>query len=287
MKYTIVTFYRFVLLSQFESLQESLRSFCQAKGIKGTILLAKEGINGTVAGSQQAIDELVKHVNELPHLKEITPTFSQSEVMPFKRMKVKLKREIVTMGLKSVDPLKEVGTYVDPRDWNKLISSPDTVVIDTRNDYETSMGIFKGAVNPNIKTFQDFPNWLKENRQSMAKKKVAMYCTGGIRCEKATSFAREIGLEEVYHLQGGILQYLMQVPQSESLWSGDCFVFDERVSVGENLEPGHYELCRACRRPIEAGGKFYQEGVSCAYCYHEKSDSDRKRFASAPRANAW
>jgi UPF0176 protein len=206
--------------------------------------------------------------------------------MPFVRMKVKLKKEIVTMGVEDIDPNHIVGTYVAPKDWNALISDPDTIVIDTRNDYETAIGLFHGAVDPKTKTFREFPEWVKNNPGLHEKPKIAMYCTGGIRCEKATAFMKEQGFDEVYHLKGGILKYLEDVPAEESLWEGACFVFDERVSVEHGLKEGSHRLCHACRTPItveEVTSPFYEAGVSCSNCYGERTQEDRERYRERQR----
>ncbi|PRD42713.1 hypothetical protein C5748_14925 [Phyllobacterium phragmitis] len=284
--FTVAALYRFARLSHYEALREPLAKFCCRQGIKGTLLLAAEGINGTVAGSTEAIEQLIARIESEPELEGLELKYSYADEMPFHRMKVKLKKEIVTMGVPEVDPLKSVGTYVAPKDWNGLISSSDTVVIDTRNDYEVAIGTFRGALDPQTKTFREFPTWFEENREQLEGKKIAMFCTGGIRCEKATAFVKGLGFDEVYHLKGGILKYLEDVPSGESRWNGECFVFDERVSVGHGLQEGEIELCRACRHPItpqERLSQFYQEGVSCSHCYHQRSDEDRARYAERQR----
>jgi len=279
--FTVAALYRFARLPQYQELQQPLFDLCTSNGIKGTLLLAAEGINGTVAGSAQAIAELVRYLESIPELAGPELKYSYASAMPFHRMKVRLKREIVTMGVEDVDPLKTVGTYLSPTEWNDLISAEETIVIDTRNDYEVAIGTFQRAENPNTKTFREFPKWVEENRKKLEGKKIAMFCTGGIRCEKATAYVKGLGLDDVFHLKGGILKYLEEMPREESLWEGECFVFDERVAVGHGLTESDIELCRACRRPINAEDKlhqYYEEGVSCAACYYERSPEDRARY---------
>lgn len=280
-RYLVAALYHFVSFPRFKDFQQPLQDVCDANDIKGTLLLAHEGINGTVAGPAEGIANLLTFLRAQPEFKNLVHKESQASKPPFLRMKVRLKKEIVTMGVEDIDPNKVVGTYVDPKDWNDLISDPDTILIDTRNDYETAIGIFKGAVDPNIKTFREFPDWVRNNPGLHNKPKIAMYCTGGIRCEKSTAFAKELGFDEVYHLKGGILKYLEEVPEDESLWEGECFVFDERVSVGHGLKEGDYKLCRACRHPLtaeEIASPEYEDGVSCPHCIGERSDDDRIRF---------
>ena len=278
----VAALYRFARWAGHEDLREPLASFCSERGIKGTLLLASEGINGTVAGSDATISELLSYLEAIPALSGLEVKFSRAAHIPFHRMKVRLKKEIVTMGIEGVDSLDSVGAYVAPSDWNALISDPETVVIDTRNDYEVSLGTFRRALDPHTTSFSEFPAWARENRAALEGRKVAMFCTGGIRCEKATAFMKSIGVEDVFHLKGGILKYLEEVPQSESLWDGECFVFDERVSVTHGLMEGDASLCRACRHPlVEADRKLpqYVEGVSCPYCHDARSDEDRARYA--------
>jgi UPF0176 protein len=282
MTYRIAALYQFTALPDYEALQPSLLKMCELLEIKGTILLAREGINGTISGTHEAIDELLGFLREDPRLSDLEAKFSEAESAPFYRMKVRLKREIVTMGVDDIDPNKVVGTYVDPADWNELISDPDTILIDTRNDYEVEIGTFKGAVNPKTKTFRDFPNWVEENRERISKPKVAMFCTGGIRCEKASAFMKQNGFEDVYHLKGGILKYLETQPEEESLWGGECFVFDQRVAVRHNLEQGQYDQCFACRHPITEEDKqspLYIKGVACPRCHADMSEDQKARFA--------
>lgn len=280
----VAALYRFVAFAEPEKLQRLILAECKARAIKGTILLAHEGINGTVAGALEAIDELVGYLRGIPGCEELEVKYSHAADMPFYRMKVRLKKEIVTLGVEGIDPKREVGTYVQPEDWNALISDPDTVLIDTRNDYEVAIGTFEGAIDPRTKAFRDFPTWFREHREELAagKTKFAMFCTGGIRCEKSTAFLKAEGIDDVYHLEGGVLRYLETVSEAESKWQGECFVFDERVSVKHGLELGSMELCHACRRPISVEDKaseHFVEGVSCPACHAERSEEDRTRFA--------
>lgn len=280
--FRVAALYRFCRLDRFAELREPLASFCCARQIKGTLLLAPEGINGTVAGTPEAIDQLIEHLATIPEFHGLELKFSSASEMPFHRMKVRLKREIVTMGVEGLDPDRDAGTYVAANDWNALIADPDTIVVDTRNDYEVSLGTFRGALDPQTKSFREFPAWVESHRDELEGRKVAMFCTGGIRCEKATSYLKSIGLEDVFHLKGGILKYLEEVPAEQSLWDGECFVFDERVSVGHGLEEGDSELCRACRRPLTAADRAlpgYSPGISCAQCIDERSEADRARYS--------
>lgn len=285
---TVAALYQFTPFDDLEAIKAPLLAKCEEVGTKGTLLLAKEGINGTIAGSENAIAQVIGHIRTLPGCANIEVKYSHASEMPFNRMKVRLKREIVTMGEPDIDPTASVGRYVDPHDWNALISDPDVVVIDTRNDYEVGVGTFQGAVDPHTTSFREFPTWFREHREELltGKKKVAMFCTGGIRCEKSTSFLRSEGVDEVYHLKGGILKYLETVPKDESLWEGDCFVFDERVTVKHGLEEGEYSLCFACRRPVTEEDKAspaWEEGVSCPYCIEERSEAQRARYAERQR----
>ncbi|WP_370649319.1 oxygen-dependent tRNA uridine(34) hydroxylase TrhO [Neorhizobium galegae] len=277
----VAALYHFARFDRYESFREPLQAFCDENGIKGTLLIAREGINGTVAGSDAAISGLLAYLRAQPEFAGLEHKKSRASKMPFLRMKVRTKKEIVTMGVEDIDPKRIVGTYVEPKDWNALISDPETIVIDTRNDYETAIGIFKGAVDPQTKTFREFPDWVKNNPGLHNKPKIAMYCTGGIRCEKATAFMKEQGFDEVFHLKGGILKYLEEVPAEESLWEGACFVFDERVSVEHGLKEGNHKLCHACRNPItaeEVTSPYYEEGVSCSHCYPTRTEDDRDRY---------
>jgi len=282
MTYRVAALYKFVSLPDYARLREPLQNMCDLLGIKGTLLLAEEGLNGTIAGIDSAISDIIEFLRADLRLSDLDVKYSAAEDMPFYRMKVRLKREIVTMGIDGVDPNKTVGTYVDPSDWNALISDPDTILIDTRNDYEVGIGTFQGAVNPNTKTFREFPDWVEANRDSINKPKVAMFCTGGIRCEKASSFMLENGFDDVYHLKGGILKYLETQPQSQSLWEGDCFVFDQRVAVTHGLEESEYDQCFACRRPITEDEKQrpeYEKGVSCHHCHEKMTETQKAAFA--------
>ncbi len=278
--------YHFVRLNDYQSLRQPLYDFMIEHEIRGTLLLAGEGINGTVAGSKQAIDKLHHWLRSDKRLKDLRTKESFDNTMPFYRTRVKLKKEIVTMGIQGIDPNQVVGTYVKPEDWNDLISDPDMVLVDTRNDYEVAIGTFKNAINPETETFRQFPDYVKNNLNPGKHKKVAMFCTGGIRCEKSTAYLKEQGFEEVYHLQGGILKYLETVSADESMWDGECFVFDNRVSVNHQLEKGSYDQCHACRLPITEDDKNsdkYEPGVSCPCCYDKKSEQQRKRFAERER----
>jgi UPF0176 protein len=284
--FRVAALYRFCRFEAFEELRAPLAAFCCARGIKGTLLLAREGINGTVAGSDEAILELVAWLEVIPELAGLELKYSRAAEMPFHRMKVRLKREIVTMGVEGIDPLEGTGAYVAPQDWNALIADPDTIVVDTRNDYEVSIGTFRGAVDPKTSSFREFPAWVEQHRDELEGRKVAMFCTGGIRCEKATAYVKSLGIDEVFHLKGGILKYLEEVPAEESLWEGECFVFDERVAVSHGLEQGSAVLCRACRHPLapdEQASPQFQEGVSCPHCFEVRSDEDRARYAERHR----
>ncbi len=282
----VAALYRFCRLERFEALRETLFAACEEHHIKGTLLLAREGINGTVAGSEAGVAALVAHLRSIPEFEGLDVKYSIAAAMPFRRMKVRLKREIVTMGVDAVDPLQSAGTYVAPADWNALISDPDTLVIDTRNGYEVSLGTFRGAVDPGTASFREFPRWVERHRAELDGRKVAMFCTGGIRCEKATAYVKALGIEEVFHLKGGILKYLEEVPAAESLWQGECFVFDERVSVAHGLAEGEAELCRACRFPLTVADRRspkYRVGVSCPHCFEARSEADRARYAERHR----
>ncbi len=284
--FVVSALYHFVTLDNYQALRKPLYDYMVENDIKGTLLLAQEGINGTVAGSRAAIDKLHHWLRSDERLKDLRTKESYEHTMPFYRTRVKLKKEIVTMGVTGIDPNRVVGTYVKPEDWNDLISDPDVLLVDTRNDYEIGIGTFKNAVNPETETFREFPEYVKNNMEPGKHKKVAMFCTGGIRCEKSTAYLKEQGFEEVYHLQGGILKYLETVPQDESLWQGECFVFDNRVSVDHNLEKGSYDQCHACRLPITEDDKQsekYIAGVSCPSCHDKKSEQQRHRFAERER----
>ena len=282
----VLALYKFVELNDFRERREPLLAFCIEQGIKGTLLLAREGINGTVSGRREAIDALLVYLRSDARLRDLDAKESFDRDQPFYRMKVKLKKEIVTMGVEGIDPRRVVGTYVEPRQWNALISDPEVVLIDTRNEYEIEVGQFKHAVNPHTQSFREFPAYVAEHLDPKIHRKVAMYCTGGIRCEKSTAYLKEQGFDEVFHLHGGILKYLEEVPESESLWQGECFVFDNRVTVNHQLEKGDYEQCHGCRRPIthaDMQSEYYEEGVCCPRCYGALSQDQRERFAERQR----
>jgi UPF0176 protein len=283
---TVAALYKFTSFDDPAALRGPLLAACEAAGVRGTLLLAPEGINGTIAGTRAGIDAALAHIRALPGCADLEWKESQAEVMPFGKMKVRLKREIVTMGVPGTDPRAIVGTYVEPADWNDLISAPDVAVIDTRNEYEVAIGTFQGAVDPATTSFRDFPEWWARNKDRFHNKRIAMFCTGGIRCEKSTAFLKAQGVEEVYHLKGGILKYLEEVPEGESLWDGGCFVFDERVAVGHGLRELPHELCRACRRPIlpeDRARPEFEEGVQCHLCVGDYSEADRARFRERQR----
>ena len=280
-KIVVCALYRFVRLENYEALREPLLALMEQFDVRGTLLLANEGVNGTIAGSREGIDAVVAWLRSDERLAPLDTKESLHDELPFKRSKVKLKKEIVTLGVEGIDPNRVVGTYVEPKDWNALISDPDVVLIDTRNQYEVDVGTFKGAVSPVTETFRQFPDYVKEHLDPQKNKKVAMFCTGGIRCEKSTAFLKEQGFDEVYHLKGGILKYLEEVPENETLWQGECFVFDDRVTVDHKLQKGHYSLCNACRLPITEEDKQheqYEQGVSCPHCYGTHSDEQIARF---------
>lgn len=286
----VAALYQFTRFDDPAAIRGPLLDLCVAQGVKGTLLLAREGINGTIAGSDAAIDAVLAHVRALPGCAAIDVKFSHAEAMPFHRMKVRLKREIVTMGQPDIDPLAGVGHYVAPAEWNDLIADPDTVLIDTRNDYEVAIGTFRGAIDPQTRSFSEFPDWFRAKRAEIEAQgrtpKIAMFCTGGIRCEKSTAFAKAEGVEQVYHLKGGILAYLEQVPQDASLWDGECFVFDERVAVKHGLEVGDHVLCRACRMPVSPEARQspdYIEGVSCPACIGTRTEEQRASYAERHR----
>ena len=275
----VAAMYKFVSLPDYTEIRDPLLQVMEANDIKGTLLLAEEGINGTVSGTREGIDALLAWLRNDPRLVDIDHKESYCDEQPFYRTKVKLKKEIVTMGVPGIDPNKVVGTYVEPKDWNAIISDPEVLVLDTRNDYEVAIGTFEGAIDPQTVTFREFPAHVRENYDPTKHKKVAMFCTGGIRCEKASAFMLQEGYEEVYHLKGGILKYLEEVPQEESLWRGDCFVFDNRVTVRHDLSEGDYDQCHACRTPISAEDKeseHYQPGISCPHCWNTLSEKTRE-----------
>ena len=276
----VAALYKFAPLPDFEELREPLSAICRDNGVMGTLLLAREGLNGTIAGTRAGIDAVLSHLRTDSRLADLEHKESHATQMPFHRMKVRLKKEIVTLGVAGVDPNRKVGHYVQPEDWNTLISDPEVLVIDTRNDYEVGIGSFAGAEDPKTETFRQFPEYVRQNLDPKKHRKVAMFCTGGIRCEKASSFMLEEGFEEVYHLQGGILKYLETVPEAESLWDGECFVFDGRVAVTHGLETGSYSECRSCRAPLSVSDRrspLYERGISCHFCYHELTEEKRAR----------
>lgn len=282
----VAALYCFARFADPAAIRAPLLALCVELGVRGTILIAGEGINGTIAGSAAAIDAVVAHIRALPGCAAIAPKYAAAEAMPFHRMKVRLKREIVTMGVDAIDPLAGVGSYVAPADWNALIDAPDTVVIDTRNDYEVKIGSFTGAIDPGTAAFSDFPAWADARLPDLRDKRVAMFCTGGIRCEKATAYLKANGVDEVFHLQGGILKYLEEVPAEHSRWQGECFVFDERVAVGHGLAPGTHALCRACRMPVSEADRaspLYVESESCPACHGTRSAEQRAGYAERHR----
>ncbi|MEO6387382.1 MAG: rhodanese-related sulfurtransferase [Croceibacterium sp.] len=286
----VAALYRFARFEDCADLRGPLERVCRENGVYGTLLLAAEGINGTVAGSPEGIALVLSHIRSLPDCAELDVKLSSAPVMPFHRMKVRLKREIVTMGEPGIDPRTSAGKYVEAADWNALISDPDTLIIDTRNDYEVAVGSFEGAINPETASFRDFPAWFRRERDALLgtgiAPKVAMFCTGGIRCEKSTAFLAQEGVEQVFHLKGGILKYLETVPEEESLWRGECFVFDQRVTIGHGLAQGSHTLCHACRRPVseaDCQSALYEDGVSCPACHAERSDEQRASYRERHR----
>ncbi|NJL87018.1 MAG: rhodanese-related sulfurtransferase [Leptolyngbyaceae cyanobacterium SM1_1_3] len=285
----VAAFYRFVSLPDAPNLQKNLSDQCEANGIKGTILLADEGINATIAGSRQGIEAVLTFLQQDSRFDNLEVRESEAQTPPFERLKVRLKREIVTFGNATANPAYQVGTYVDPKDWNQLIDDPTTLVIDTRNEYEVSIGTFASAVNPQTRSFREFPGYVQTHLDPQKHTRVAMFCTGGIRCEKASAYLLSQGFEQVYHLQGGILRYLKEVPPAESRWQGECFVFDERVAVGHGLEPGSYEMCHACGHPIEQAAQAspqYEAGISCPACYDRLTPERRDRLRQRQQQQA-
>ena len=282
----VAALYQFTRFDDPVAVQTALVAACNAAATKGTLLIAREGINGTIAGTPDAVARVIGHIRALPGFAALEIKYSGAAAMPFYRMKVRLKREIVTMGQPDIDPLTGAGHYVEAAQWNALIDAPDVVVIDTRNEYEVEIGSFAGALDPKTSSFSDFPDWFRANRDVLEGKKVAMFCTGGIRCEKATAFLKAEGLDEIYHLKGGILKYLEDVPAADSRWSGECFVFDQRVAIGQGLAAGSYDLCHACRMPVSAGDKAsadYVDGVSCPKCAGARDDAQRAGYAERHR----
>jgi len=288
--FAVAALYRFARFPDCAALRGRLDALCRQQGVRGTLLLAPEGINGTIAGRAEAIDAVLAHIRALPDCADLDVKLSTTATMPFHRMKVRIKREIVTMGQPGIDPRAGAGTYVAAQEWNALIADPETIVIDTRNGYEVAVGTFAGAINPDTASFSDFPAWFRSRRGELLgqgrQPKVAMFCTGGIRCEKSTAFLKQEGVEMVYHLKGGILKYLETVPPADSLWQGECFVFDQRVTIGHGLAPGSYDLCHACRRPV--GGEdqespLFEAGVSCPACHAERTPQQRAAYRERHR----
>ncbi len=280
--YLVATFYSFTTLDDYTSMQEPIENCCRENDVKGIVLLASEGINSTIAGPRDGVMNVLHFLREDPRLAELSWKESIATKQPFGKLRVRLKKEIVTMGMPMIDPQRLTGTYVKPEEWNELISDPNVIVVDTRNDYEVEIGTFKNAINPDIASFGELPKWIEENIDVDMQPRVAMFCTGGIRCEKSTTLLKEAGLHEVYHLEGGILKYLERVQEDQSLWDGQCFVFDERVSVGHGLEVGEYELCRGCRHPIREEDKsspHFIDGVSCPRCHDKTTDEQKACFA--------
>lgn len=291
-RFLTAAFYKFVDLPDYAERKPALLAFCESRQVKGLILLAREGINSTIAGAPDDVHAVLAYLRANPLLADLQHKESFADKAPFYRMKVRLKKEIVTMHMDGISPTHMAGTYVKPQDWNALIADPEVVVVDTRNDYEVEIGTFSGAINPRIKTFAELPQWVQQSEQLQAhagkKPKVAMFCTGGIRCEKSTAYMRAQGFDEVYHLEGGILKYLENIPPADSLWQGECFVFDERVSVGHGLVPGHHGLCRACRQPLEDGATdspLYEAGVSCPRCHATTSETQKN--SARERQRQW
>ena len=290
MSVQVAAFYGFTAMAELPALQAELRAFAEAGGVRGTILLAEEGVNGTISGPEVGVQAVLAKLRQLPGLAQLEAKFSAAPEQAFHRLKVRIKREIVTMGCPTVKPAEQVGTYVPPQQWDALIRDPDTLVVDTRNAYEVAVGTFEGAIDPGTESFREFPAWVeRELRPLVAQrqpKAIAMFCTGGIRCEKSTAYLLQQGFTNVHHLQGGILRYLEEMPEPGTSWQGECFVFDQRVSVNHQLEPGSYSLCHACGLPLSPADRelpSYREGVSCVHCLDRFSDVDRARFAERQR----
>ena len=283
-KYIISTFYKFLVLENYQELKIKFDKSLSKTNIKGTILLANEGVNGTIAGAESDLKNFFLYMDKFSQFKDITPKFSSSNKNPFLRMKVRLKKEIVTIGIPEVSPSNLVGKYLNVEEWNEFLNESDSIIIDTRNDYEVSIGTFKNSINPKIKSFRNFPNWVQKNlinKKVSKKSKIGMFCTGGIRCEKSTSFLKQLGFKNVFHLDGGILKYLENVKSDENEWKGECFVFDYRVSLNDSLEKGEYDMCYACRMPLSKENKknkHYLKGQSCEYCYNQTTIKQKKRF---------
>lgn len=286
----VAALYRFARVDDCLAMRASLEEVCRSQGVKGTLLIAPEGINGTIAGSVEGIQHVLAHIRSWPKFAHLDVKFSAAEEMPFYRMKVRIKAEIVTMGRPEIDPVADAGTYVDPHDWNALVDDPDTIVIDTRNAYEVAVGSFAGAIDPQTSSFRNFPEWFVGERERLLgqgkQPRVAMFCTGGIRCEKASAFLKQEGIEQVFHLKGGVLAYLEAVPEGDSRWRGECFVFDQRVAVGHDLAAGTHTLCFACRRPVspeQLSSPLYEAGVSCPACHGERDERQRASYRERHR----
>ena len=282
----VATFYRFTRLKDAISFQTPIETRCTEVGVRGIILLAEEGINATIAGSTEEVSAVIDFLQRDPRLADLTVKRSTARRPPFEKMRGRIKREIVSMGVPGIDPEQLTGSYVRPEDWNELISDPEVIVIDTRNDYEVQIGSFQHAIKTDIRTFSELPAWRENRIDGAAQPRVAMFCTGGIRCEKSTAYLKRAGIKDVYHLEGGILKYLETVPEEESLWTGECFVFDERVSVTHGLKVGDHELCRACRGPIHLSDKksdLYSDGVSCQRCHAETTPEQKAGFTERRR----
>jgi len=289
-RFRVAALYRFASIKDRDAVQARLQAVCEAEQVRGTLLVAHEGLNGTIAGPEAGIETVLSTIRGLPGFADLEVKYAWADVAPFLRLKVRIKAEIVTMGQGDLDPVRHAGVYVDPTNWNALISDPATLVIDTRNDYEGAIGAFEGAVQPNTRSFREFPEWFRTEGRALMEQtgatQVAMYCTGGIRCEKSTAFLKAEGVENVHHLEGGILRYLETVDEEESLWKGECFVFDERVAVGHGLVQGEHSLCRACRSPVSAAGRGsskFIEGVCCDQCCDARDDDQRRRYAERQR----
>ena len=283
---TVAAFYKFESFPDFADYRAILLAVCEQSGVKGTILLASEGVNGTICGPEDGVDKVLDALRRLPGFSDLKHKRSFASEMAFKRLKVRLKKEIVTIGLPDLDAARNAGVYVSPEEWNDLIADDDVAIIDTRNDYEVAIGSFEKAIDPKTESFREFPDWLKRFKQDQGTKKLAMFCTGGIRCEKATAFARSIGFDQIYHLEGGILNYLETIPAEQSKWQGECYVFDHRVSVRHGLAEGDFEQCHACGcpvAPVDKENEHYIEGVSCKACWDAYSDDQRARFAERQR----
>ena len=281
---TVISFYKFVNWGGVSKRKKDLESFCKKRGILGTVILANEGINATISGRDKAINEVVEFLKADTHLHDLKPKYSYTSGKTFARMKVKIKKEVVTMGVSDINPSETTGQHINNEQWNALINDPDTLVIDTRNQYEYSIGTFKNAINPETNSFREFPKWIDEKLEELMidKKRVAMFCTGGIRCEKASSLMIKNGCDDVYQLDGGVIKYLEEVNEGESLWDGECFVFDDRVSIKQGLLEGNFSLCHACRMPIndkDIASDEYTEGISCPNCYGTHSEDRKKRFS--------